>query len=120
MALNKKFVEKIEKSLYAQKKEIIEDLMENSKEFEALVTDMDPKDLADIASDDIDRKMLEAKGAAALKKLKLIDAAIARIKQGKYGFCIKCGGPIGEKRLEAIPYVLQCIACKEADEKRNR
>lgn len=120
MALNKKFVEKMDKSLYALKKEIFEELMVHNKEFEELVAGMDPKDLADVASDDIDKKMLEAKGSASLKKLKLIDSAIARIKQGKYGFCIKCGKQIPEKRLEAIPYVLQCIECKTADERRNQ
>ncbi|MDR0538960.1 MAG: TraR/DksA family transcriptional regulator [Spirochaetaceae bacterium] len=120
MALTKKFLDTMEKSLLTIKKDIINELNENSKEFEEIVTDIDPKDLADIASDDIDRKMLEVKGTAGLKKLKLIESAIARIKQGKYGLCIQCGKPIGEKRLEAIPYVLQCIECKESDEKRNR
>ncbi|MDR0526492.1 MAG: TraR/DksA family transcriptional regulator [Spirochaetaceae bacterium] len=120
MALSKKFIDKMEKSLLAIKREIIDELVGSSKEFEEMVTDLSPKDLADIASDDIDRKMLEAKGQTLLKRMKLIDAAIARIKQGKYGLCAKCGKPIGEKRLEAIPYVLQCIECKEADEKRAR
>ncbi|MDR2601774.1 MAG: TraR/DksA family transcriptional regulator [Spirochaetaceae bacterium] len=118
--MNKDFIEKMEKLLYSNKKEIIEELTKSSKEFEELVAGMDPKDVADVASDDIDRKMLEAKGSAALKKLKLIESAIARIKQGKYGLCIKCGAQISEERLQAIPYALQCIQCKAADEKRNR
>jgi RNA polymerase-binding protein DksA len=81
---------------------------------------MDPKDLADVASDDIDRKMIEAIGSQELKRLKLIDSALTRIKQGKYGLCVKCGKRIPSDRLEAIPYALMCIECKSEEERRNR
>jgi RNA polymerase-binding protein DksA len=81
---------------------------------------MEPKDMVDIASDDIDRKMIEAIGAKELKRLKQIDAALTRIKQGKYGRCVKCGAAIPQDRLEAIPYALMCIKCKSVEERRNR
>jgi RNA polymerase-binding protein DksA len=81
---------------------------------------MDPKDFADLASDDIDRKMIEAIGSADLKRLKAIDSAITRIKQGKYGLCVRCGKKIPQERLEAMPYALMCIECKSAEERRNR
>ncbi|MBQ1197775.1 MAG: TraR/DksA C4-type zinc finger protein, partial [Spirochaetaceae bacterium] len=55
-----------------------------------------------------------------LNRLKLIDSALSRIEQGKYGLCMKCGKKIPQARLEAIPYALMCIECKSADERRNR
>ena len=114
------FIEKMEKSLSELKREIIENLVVSSEDFKEIVDAMDPKDLADIASDDMDRKMIEAIGSQELKRLRMIDAVLTRIKQGKYGVCIKCTKKIPRERLEAIPYAIMCIDCKTAEEKRNR
>jgi RNA polymerase-binding protein DksA len=114
------FTKKMQKSLTNLKTEIISNLINNNEDFKEIVEDMDPKDLADIASDDIDRKMIEAIGAQELKRLRLIDAALTRIQQGKYGLCMKCGKKIPHDRLEAIPYALMCIECKTVEERRNR
>jgi hypothetical protein len=57
------FTEKMEQSLLAQKAEIIENLIVSNNDFKEIVEGMDPKDFADIASDDIDRKMIEALGS---------------------------------------------------------
>ena len=114
------FIETMEKSLSELKREIISNLVVSSEDFKEIVDAMDPKDLADIASDDIDRKMIEAIGVQELKRLKMIDSALTRIKQGKYGTCIKCIKKIPRERLEAIPYAIMCIECKTAEEKRNR
>ncbi|MDR2518241.1 MAG: TraR/DksA family transcriptional regulator [Spirochaetaceae bacterium] len=114
------FVERIHTSLMNLKKEIVSNLIASNENFKEIVEGMDPKDLADIASDDIDRKMIEAIGAQELKRLKLIDSALTRIQQGKYGLCMKCGKRIPQDRLEAIPYALMCIECKTQEERRNR
>jgi len=114
------FVAKMESALGDLKREIITNLLASNEDFKEIVEAMDPKDLADVASDDIDRKMIEAIGAQELKRLRLIESALARIQQRKYGICIKCGKKIPHERLEAIPYALMCIECKTAEEKRNR
>jgi RNA polymerase-binding protein DksA len=114
------FVEQMKKSLEELKAEIISNLMAGSEDFKQIMEGMDPKDLVDTASDDIDRKMIEAIGSQELKRLKLIDSALTRIQQGKYGLCLKCGKTIPQARLEAIPYALMCVECKTAEERRNR
>jgi RNA polymerase-binding protein DksA len=114
------FIARMEESLSGQKAEIIDKLISSSADFREIMEGMDPKDLADIASDDIDRKMIEAIGSQELKRLKLIDSALTRIKQGKYGLCVKCSKRIPQERLEAIPYALMCIECKSEEERRNR
>jgi RNA polymerase-binding protein DksA len=119
-SMEENFVEKMNKSLSELKAKIIANLIASSEDFKEIVEGMDPKDLADIASDDIDRKMIEALGSQELKRLKLIDSALTRIQQGKYGLCVKCGKRIPQDRLEAIPYALMCIDCKTAEERRNR
>jgi len=114
------FIIKMDQQLQDEKSEIINTLVANNNEFKEIVDGMDPKDLADIASDDIDRRMIEMLGSQELKRLKLIESAQTRIKQGKYGHCIKCDRPIPPERLEAIPYALMCIDCKSEEERRNR
>jgi len=113
-------VDNMEQSLLGLKAEIVETLIASNNDFKEIVEGMDPKsDLADIASDDIDRRMIEALGSQELKRLKLIDAAITRIKQGKYGSCIRCSKRIPRDRLEAIPYALMCVECKSKEERRG-
>lgn len=114
------FLEQMKASLDAMKKEIIENLVSNNADFKAIVEGMDPKDLADIASDDTDRKMIEAIGSQDLKRLRAIDNAVTRIQQGKYGLCMKCGKKIPLERLTAIPYAVMCIDCQKGEERRNR
>jgi len=118
--IDQEFLDKMEAALMVLKGEIVGNLISNNEDFKDLMNGTEPKDLADIASDDIDRKMIEAIGTQELKRLKLIESAITRIKQGKYGHCIKCGKRIPQDRLIAIPYALMCIECKSEEERRNR
>ena len=40
-----------------------------------------------------------------------LDAAAARIADGSYGVCVRCGGPIGADRLRARPTTQLCVGC---------
>ena len=118
--MDKEFAEQMKEALIHMKKDIVDSLAANSEEFKAIAGGEIPKDSIDIASDDIDRKMLESLGAKDLKRMRLIDSALSRIDAGKYGVCVKCGKQIPRERLEAIPYALMCVHCQSADERRNR
>jgi RNA polymerase-binding protein DksA len=48
----------------------------------------------------------------AQRRLREIDAALARIDDGTYGRCTMCGGPVGEDRLAALPWAGHCIECQ--------
>lgn len=54
------------------------------------------------------------------KLITKIEQALARIKQGDYGYCEVCGAEIGIRRLEARPTATQCIDCKTIDEIREK
>lgn len=114
------FLKKMKTSLFELKQEILKNLASESEDFRTIIEDMDPKDLADIAADDIDRKTLEALGSQELRRLQLIESALARIENEKYGLCARCSKKIPRERLEAIPYALLCIECKSSEERRNR
>jgi DnaK suppressor protein len=45
--------------------------------------------------------------------LAAIEEALMHLWDGTYGFCISCGQPIPEKRLEAIPWAVRDKACQE-------
>ena len=44
-------------------------------------------------------------------ELQLIDAALQRLTQGEYGYCLDCGEVIAIKRLQHNPAVVLCINC---------
>jgi RNA polymerase-binding protein DksA len=48
---------------------------------------------------------------AITERLDAIDRAVARIDDGTYGVCIRCGRPIEFGRLEARPAADLCIEC---------
>ena len=55
-----------------------------------------------------------------IKLITKIDAALKRIQNGTYGFCVETGEPIGLKRLIARPVATLCIAAQEKHEKNEK
>lgn len=54
---------------------------------------------------------VDALRRAALGELAEIDAARARIADGTYGICARCGRPIPAERMEVRPTAHLCVAC---------
>lgn len=54
------------------------------------------------------------------KMLPRVEAALARIDSGKYGFCEETGEPIGLPRLLARPTTVYSIEAQERHESRQR
>ena len=46
------------------------------------------------------------------QQLHEIEAALARIGEGRYGVCINCGGEISRARLKGDPTVKHCAGCQ--------
>jgi DnaK suppressor protein len=46
--------------------------------------------------------------------------ALEGARQGRYGTCERCGGPIGAERLAARPQARNCIACARLRERGPR
>lgn len=40
-----------------------------------------------------------------------IDAALGRMEDGEYGYCVACGDEIAAKRLELNPAIARCVDC---------
>ena len=56
----------------------------------------------------------------AMQQLELVDAALQRLDAGTFGTCQRCGGPIAEGRLEALPWAAHCIGCQSAIDQARR
>lgn len=68
-------------------------------------------DSADQAIERANDEVLEEIGHSARAELRDIEAALARLDQGRYGLCTSCGATIDDERLAAIPYVQLCRSC---------
>jgi DnaK suppressor protein len=38
-----------------------------------------------------------------------VDRALAKLETGTYGTCDVCGKPVGDERLEALPWAVLCV-----------
>ena len=52
------------------------------------------------------------------QRLAQVDQALARIAEGKYGICDRCGQLIAPERMQAVPHATLCIQCQSKSEKR--
>src|SRR5436189_2303473 len=77
-------------------------------------------DLADRASSETDRAIELRARDRQRKLISKIDAALARIDDGTYGYCEETGEPISLKRLEARPIATLSIEAQERHERRER
>jgi len=53
------------------------------------------------------------------RELAQIEAALDKIKHGKYGRCESCDKVIAPLRLKALPYATECINCARSGERRG-
>jgi RNA polymerase-binding protein DksA len=58
-----------------------------------------------------DDASLEGQGALVAKEIASVKRALARIEDGTYGECVRCGEDIAPARLEARPEAALCIDC---------
>ena len=50
------------------------------------------------------------------RELLEIEGALTRIAEGRYGSCLRCGGPMGLQRIRAIPEARYCVTCSGSGE----
>ena len=77
-------------------------------------------DLADRASSETDRAIELRARDRQRKLIAKIDAALARIEDGTYGYCEETGEPISIRRLEARPIATLSIDAQERHERKEK
>jgi RNA polymerase-binding transcription factor DksA len=76
------------------------------------------EDTDDDAAAEAQRSMDIAQLSHTTAELAEIDAALARVADGTYGWCVECAGPIGRPRLLVHPMAVRCAPCQSKHERR--
>lgn len=69
------------------------------------------RDFEEMATEREQDEALNALGEEGLREIRMIRAALARIREGEYGFCTRCGVRIPEARLDILPATPFCPVC---------
>jgi DnaK suppressor protein len=96
--------------------QLLQDDLSHSME-ESFDEDGNDSHLGDSATETVDREIEQSLEDNAEHLLASIDQALARIDDGTYGICVRCGQPIAADRLSALPYAAKCIECKRLEER---
>lgn len=75
-----------------------------------------PLDAIDLSCFTASKESLFSRASRNRSRLRLIQRALQRISDGSFGICVDCEGPIGLKRLQAVPWASHCIHCQEQAE----
>ena len=87
-----------------------QDLQARMSSIESELEGHDAKDFEDMATEREGDEVLEDLGNSAQHELRMIDAALKRVDEGEYGFCVTCGEAIDEERLDILPGTPFCAA----------
>ncbi len=113
-----RFVEAQRLELLAEREAYTRSARSLRAEAEELAQDREPGDVqfdeesGEGDSMNVERERDLALSAQALASVEEIDRALAKIEQGTYGVCEKCGEHIPRERLRALPHASLCVRCK--------
>jgi len=68
-------------------------------------------DITDAAARTYSNQLITNLGEQDWEKLKQVDEALEKIKDGNYGICSTCDQPIPEARLDVVPFAKFCVGC---------
>ena len=116
--MNERQREYFRKKLLAWKDDILREAKETLQNLQD--ENQNHPDIADRASSETDRAIELRARDRQRKLIAKIDAALARIEDGSYGYCEETGDLISLKRLEARPIATLSLEAQERHERRER
>jgi DnaK suppressor protein len=116
--MNERQREYFRNKLLAWKEDILKEARETLQHLQD--ENQNHPDLADRASSETDRAIELRARDRQRKLIAKIDAALARIEDGTYGYCEETGEPINLRRLEARPIATLSLEAQERHERRER
>lgn len=119
--MDKQKLDYFRKLLLEQRRQATEDL--RADRATAVEEDDGVIDSGEMSQLDLNRSTAFDLGGRELKLIEEIDEALRRIEDGTYGQCERCGKPIDEERLKAMPsarYDAECQALIEAAQEAEK
>ena len=100
--------------LLAERRAEVAQMLEAVEEA-AIVGEADPQRVGGTSRIDELQQREIASDAARRRRRELlrIDSAVERLTTDEYGYCVACGAPIPEARLELDPAAVLCLECAE-------
>jgi len=114
--LDKKLAAEIEKKLAEQEKEFSRQVDRLTKEDPFMRQERSSERIPEFVEESREvqeKEIVDEERSLLEEQLKDTQAALARIKEGKYGICENCGEEIEPARLKANPQARYCLDCKE-------
>jgi len=119
MSMTSHFAENVlllfKKGIWEQQRELARAIGKAQKEIRALA-DSGSGDVVDDSCGNASKEAIFTSYSQNRTQLRKIELALKRISTGEFGICAVCEGPIGLKRLQAIPWANNCIECQEQSE----
>ena len=88
--------------------------------YEKGLDDDSTKDLGDQANTAYTREFLFELGNGDRRLLREVLVALQKFDEGGFGECERCSEPIGDKRLDALPFARYCIDCQRRLEREDK
>jgi RNA polymerase-binding transcription factor DksA len=89
----------------------LEELKTRLEGIEDSLDEPKPSDWDESATEREGDEVLETLGTSGQAEIGRIEAALRRMDEGEYGYCLTCGEAISEARLDILPEAPLCAAC---------
>jgi DnaK suppressor protein len=110
--MDKKTLQQYRKKLIDKRRELTQAYTKN-RHYGRESDEGGTQDLADKASSSYTKEFLYSLSNTERSIIEDVEQAIGRLDEGAYGTCMECGERISKKRLEAVPWAMYCVPCKE-------
>jgi DnaK suppressor protein len=117
--MDKQRLEHFRKVLTEQLRAHDEQVRDKQQEALEMNADDGVKDSVDMSLQDVNQELAFRLGERESQTVAEIDEALQRLDEGTYGTCERCGKPIPEARLEALPTARFDAACQSEIEARQ-
>jgi len=107
---------KYEQLLQQKKRELLQ--LSSDAEYAEKPVELDQQSIGRLSRMDAiqGQQMAQASKRRREQALQRIDAALRRIAEGDYGYCVECGEDLDPKRLEIDPTAQLCVQCLSDNE----
>ena len=110
--INAQELENYKQQLLRQRDQLVNQVNENNSQTFGFDRE-NMQDPVDLAVNDREQTILLSITESERTLVDQIDDALQRIEMGRYGECMNCGEPIGEARLNAVPYARYDMKCQD-------
>ena len=89
------------------------ELLDRLQEIDEALDSHQSKDWEELATEREGDEVLESMGSSGKVEIAKIKAALARMDEDEFGYCVSCGDEISTERLDVVPHTPFCRTCAD-------